>query len=178
VALTASATFTVADSSAVSTSGQIIIQPPVGIGTGGKGRLIHPTVGTYDYLVRPTHTVNFDGEVAYPPVWRHTMTLGGGVDALWPGFIRDVEVIEHWATGEVGCPIDHLRMLWTLFANPPAVGVVPVIWVPNYASSAEFDVAIVDVTAGGKEYTLDRRLAEWGYAPQPVELKMRILARR
>lgn len=176
MSLTASTTFDVADQAPVSAEAAVVIQPAVGVGTGGRGRLVHPTLGTYDYANTPDETVGLDGDVLYGPTWAHTATLGGAVDAWWPGFKRDARVVERWKQGQVGAPIEHLRMLWAMFAAPPADPIAnPVIWTPNYANARSYRVALVDVRAGGERITLDRRLLSWGYAPQPVELELRIL---
>jgi hypothetical protein len=174
--LSASATFTVADQTPVTVAADAVVQPPVGFGTGGRGRLVHPTLGAYDYAVTPDEVENCDGDVLIAPVWSHAMTLGGAVDALWPGYLRDALIVERWRNGDVGCPIDHLRQIWQLFANPPdPVTGTPVVWTPNYINANSYNVAIVSVRSGGSAYRLDLRLARWGYAPQPVELSLRIL---
>ena len=176
MSLSSNATFTVADQAAATDIIHAVVQPPLGYGTGGKGRLTHPTLGVYDYVHPPTHTVNIDGDVCFPPEWAHSKTLGGGVDVLWPGYVRDVIVTERWAEGEVGSVIEHLRMLWYFLSNPPDPSLNSfVVWTPNYATDRTYNVALISVVAGDAEYTLDRRLASWGYAPQPVELKMRVL---
>lgn len=176
MSLTASSTFNVADSATVSAEAQTIIQPPVGYGTGGRGRLVHPTLGTYDYANTPDETVNVDGDVCFSPLWAHAMTLGGGQDTLWPGNLRDARVIERWHQGDVGAPIAHLRTLWAFLTNPPdpASGAF-VQWFPNYANARGYKVVLAEVRAGGEGYRIDRRLLSYGYAPAPVELELRIV---
>lgn len=174
--ITATTIFAVADQAAVSAEVTAVIQPPVGAGTGGRGRLVHPALGAYDYSHTPDETVDLDGDVLYGPSWAHAATLGGGVDAVWSGHIRDVVVVERWAQGDVGCPIAHLRMLLAMRAALAPVA-TPVIWAPNYATARTYKVAIVDVRAGGERVTINRRLESYGYAPQPVELELRILGR-
>jgi hypothetical protein len=174
--ISAAAIFDVADQSPVSAEVTAIIQPPVGAGTGGRGRLVHPTLGAYDYSHTPDETVDLDGDVLFAPAWAHAATLGGGVDAVWSGHIRDALVVERWAQGDVGCPIAHLRMLLAMRAELAPVD-APVLWAPNYATARTYKVAIVDVRAGGERVTLNRRLLSYGYAPQPVELELRILGR-
>lgn len=175
MSLIASSIYNVADASITSVSVTQIVQPPVGVGTGGRGRLVHPTLGVYDYANTPTETVNVDGDVCFGPIWSHEQTIGGGVDTQWPGYMRDVVVVERWAQGDVGSLLSHLRQLWAFFANPPASGAY-VLWSPNYANANTYRVAIVAVTAGGEEYKIDRWLADKrGYTPSPVEIKMRVL---
>ncbi len=175
MSLTATATFTVADQASVSESITTIVQPPVGVGTGGRGRLVHPVLGTYDYVNSPDETVNIDGDVCIAALWSRAQSIGGQVDTLWPSYLRDGNVIERWIQTDVGAPIAHLRMLWQLFTNPPAAGGTQVIWAPNYATNRTYYVILAGVTAGGEEYKLNRYLAKKGYAPNPVELRMRII---
>lgn len=174
MALSSSSTFDVADQATVSESLSVTVEPPVGLGTGGRGRLVHPTLGTYDYPNTPTETVNLDGDVCFPPIFASSRTFGGNVHAQWDGFAGDVVVVERWVNGETGGPIAHLRALWQMYANPPEPGDA-VIWTPNYATSKSFRVLIVGVRSGGGEYTIDRYLAGKGFAPSPVELELRVL---
>ncbi len=175
--LVATSTFNVTDQAPTTVAATAPVLPPVSYGAGGRGRLVHPTLGAYDYANTPDETVNLDGDICVPPIWSHTQTLGGGVDALWPSYPRDCEVIERWLQGDVGCPINHLRQLWQFFVNPPdPVTGSPIIWAPNYASPRTYKVFLVGLTAGGEQYKLNTRLARYGYAPTPVELKLRIFA--
>lgn len=176
MAITVSGTFSVADQAPTTVGANATVLPPLGFNAGGRGKLTHPTLGAYEYITAPTEVVNVDGDVCYPPIFAHTMTIGGAVDTVWPGFLRDARVIERWKQGEVGCPIEHLRMLWQIFVNPPDLATgVPVIWEPNYINARRYNVLITSVKAGGEEYTLDLRLARYGYAPLPVEVELRIL---
>lgn len=183
MAITATSTFDVTDQTPTTVSASTVVQAPVGFGTGGRGRLVHPTLGSYDYANTPSQIENVDGDICVPALWSHATTLGGGVDALWSGFVRDALVTERWGSTqvygtEVGCTMAQLRQLWQFFANPPdpSTGAF-VVWSPNYINGNSYNVAIVAVTAGGKGYTLDVRLAGQGYAPNPVEMQLRILGR-
>lgn len=177
MALTSQGTFDVTDQATTSESLTLLIEPPVGYGTGGRGRLTHPTLGVYDYANTPSETVNIDGDVCYAPVWASARTLGGAVHALWDGYLRDPVVVERWLQGDTGGTIGHLRQLWQFYANPPDPAGTQVLWEPNYANASAYWVIITAVRAGGEEYTLDRFLAALGYAPAPVELEMRVLSR-
>lgn len=173
--LTSSTIVAVADETPESVATTVIIQPPSSDPTTARGRLVHPDLGTYDYYSAPDETVNVDGGPLYRPIWSRAQTLGGSADALWSGFLADARVVERWANGEVGAPIAHLRMLWQFFTNPPTPDEF-IIWTPTYADTSQgYKVAIVDVRAGGGEYTIDRRLLAYGYAPQPVEIEMRVI---
>lgn len=176
MSLSASATLTVADQAPTTAAATAVVQAPVGYGTGGRGRLVHPTLGAYDYVNTPDEIENVDGDIIIPPIWAHAQTIGGAVDALWSGYPRDVKVTERWAQGDVGCPIEHLRQLYQFFANPPPLTGTPVIWTPNYINAKSYNVALVDLRSGGSAgYKLAVRIARWGYAPKPVELDLRIL---
>lgn len=175
--ISASSTFNVLDASIESAQVSVVIQPAVGVGTGGRGQLVHPTLGTYAYAVAPDEVVDFDGAPLYSPQWAREQTFGGQVDTLWTGFLRDAVVIERWKNGEVGAPIALLRALWTFFANPPDPTTNQfVVWSPNYGTAVSYKVALAAVRAGGERITIDRRLASYGYAPQPVELELRIIS--
>lgn len=189
--ISASTTLTVTDQTATTATGSAVVLAaaaplgspggpgsplPSGSGVYPGGRLVHPTLGTYDYAATPTETVNVLGGVIVPPVWAHAMTLGGGVDTLWPGFQRDARVVERWMHGETGGPLAHLVALLAMWQNPPDLSVGSyVVWSPTYATAASYHVAIVSVRSGGQEITIDQRLRRYGYAPSPVELEMRIL---
>lgn len=183
MAITASGTFTVTDQAPTTVASSISVLPPLGFNAGGRGKLTHPTLGAYEYATAPTEVVNLDGDVCFPPIHAHTQTIGGGVDTVWPGYIRDAKVIEIWKQGEVGCPIEHLRMIWNLFINAPPLSGPSVIWEPNYINAQKYNVLITAVRSGDRQtegqlgwtYSLDLRLARYGYAPLPVELEMRIL---
>ncbi len=176
MSLTSSASFAVADSSIVSATATVTVQPAVGHGTGGRGRLTHPSISVYDYWNTPDEVVNLDGDIIYLPDWLHTKTLAGGADTLWTGQRRDVRVIERWLQGDVGSLLEHLQQLYLFAANPPNPETPSyVTWSPNYATASQYYVAIVGVRAGGSAYTLNTRLKASGYAPQPVELELQIL---
>jgi hypothetical protein len=77
----------------------------------------------------------------------------------------------------VGCHINHLRVLWAFFSNPPdpATG-ASVIWTPNYGSANSYNVILQDLKVGGEGYKLDRRLVrDWGFVGEAVELTLRVL---
>jgi len=192
VTISASSTLTVADQTPVSVSTSTVVlaasAPPMTTGGPGSplpdgsgvypgGRLVHPTLGTYDYPATPTETVNVLGGVIVAPIWSHAMTLGGGVDTLWPGFKRDTRVIERWVHGQTGGPIAHLLALLAMWQNPPDPSAASyVVWSPSYATTASYNVALVGVRSGGQEITIDQRLRRYGFASSPVELELRIIS--
>lgn len=175
MAISASTTFDVAEQDALSLTTTLIVQPAVGLGTGGNGRLTHPVIGVFDYVHAPTHTVNIDGDVIFGPLSSNALTLSGSSTTQWPGYLGDRIIKERWLNGETGGLLTQLRALQQMFANVPSDPDSPIIWSPNYATALSYKVVILGVTSGGEEYAIDWRLAEKGYAPQPVELQMRVL---
>jgi hypothetical protein len=184
--ISSSTTVTVAAQDPLSLEVSATVQPPVAVGEeDGSGRLVHPTLGVYDYEYPPTDTEGFDGDVCVGPIWTHTPTLEGAIDAMWPGHIRDALVLERWMAGitnkgdegGIGPPISVLRALWAFFANPPADPIAnPVIWSPTYATTRSYRVVIVGVRSGGEGYRVDRQLLRlFDHAPPPVELVLRVL---
>ncbi len=177
--LISSSTFAVADQAPLSVSTQATILGAVGAGTGGTGRLVHPTLGVYDYELAPNEIEGLDGDVLYGPTWSRATTLGGAADTFWSGFQRDAVVVERWGAGLLVGPIVPLalfRTLWGMYANPPPDAVAtPVTWSPNYASAKSFRVALADVRVGGRRVTLDVYARSVGYVRGPVELELRIL---
>lgn len=184
--LTSSSTFTIGAGSAVVDSVSVPILPLLSPGT-GKGRLIHPTLGTLDYENCPDEWVNLDQDVIIPPIWTTTKTLQGAANALWQGNIRDVIVEEHW-TQEVNVKTNFLRSLISFWANPPdPVSGTPVQWWPNYATTLGFKVILMNVQVGSGLKNVRERYDgivlnvfaqdpnEW--VTEPVTVTMRILAR-
>ena len=174
--ITESGTFDVEDADEVSGSGSAPVLSSSGMDWVGRGRLVHPTIGTYDYDRTPDDVVNLDAGVVVRPIWSHSVTLGGGVDALWAGSMRDVVVVERWRNGDVGAPIELARALLQMLTVPPVDPSANfVLWYPNYLTTAGYKVALLDLRSGGQSFTLDLRLASYGFTPQPLELEMRIL---
>jgi len=177
--ISANASFSVSDSSTVSTSVTETVLAPVSYALGsGRGKLIHPTLGTYLYTNKPTHRVNFDGAPIILPDWLHGKTIGGGTDTLWTGNIRDVVVTERWAfPGAEATLIAHLRYLYTFYANPPDPSAASyVLWYPDDVTSVSYNVAMVGLRAGGNQYTVDMFLSGKGYVATPIELDLRLIS--
>ena len=128
--LTSSSTLTIGAGSTVVDSVSIPILPLISSGT-GKGRLIHPTLGTLDYANKPDEWVNIDQDVIIAPIWTSTKTLQGAINVLSPSDVRDVVVEERW-TQELNVTIPFLRTLLAFWQNPPdPVTGTPVQWWPN-----------------------------------------------
>src|SRR5689334_2716317 len=149
--LTSSTTFSIGASSTVVESVSVTIPPAIAAGT-GRGRLIHPTLGTYDYAQMPDEWVNVDGDVAIAPIWASQRTLDGDANTLWQGDIRDVLVEEHWT---FAISIAHVRAIVAMWQNPPDPDDGYVKWVPNYANGNTYNVLMDSVTVGGQGVKLN-----------------------
>lgn len=177
--LTSSATFTVGDGATATEQLALTILPAVAAPS-GKGRLVHPTLGTYDYARAPDQWTNMDGDAIIAPTWASTRTLGGASNTLWQGKLRDVEVIERWnADGGLSMTVDQLRMLVSHWSNPPDPAVARVKWYPTYVNANGYEVALVSLTVGGGDgISLNHVIFnEAGYVNFDVELRLRILGK-
>lgn len=157
-----------------------VLALPIGGAPSGKGRLVHPTLGTLDYDYAPTNWTNIDSDVLIPPVWASSKTLQGAASTLWRGDVRDVTCIEHWDqdAGDLRLPIGMLRVLIAFFSNPPDPASGYVQWHPTYTSDLVFKVAMVSLTVGGQGITLDSLATKRGWAARrDVELQLKILGR-
>lgn len=172
--LTADNTFTIGDNTTVVEQVDItIVSAPSA--PNGPGRLVHPTLGTYDYEISPDEWGNMDQDAIVAPIWSSEMTLASGVNTVWAGHIKDVEVFERW-TGRIGMRAPQFRMLQDMFRNPP----VPpsyVEWYPSYINALGFKVIITKITSGGQSgTTLDYTvLQNQGFVKGPIELSMRLV---
>lgn len=178
--LTSSATFTIGAGAVVIESAPLTILPAIGAAT-GRGRLIHPTLGTLDYPNAPDEWVNIDGDLIVAPVWASTKTLQGSANALWQGNVRDVTVSECWIQ-ELNIPIAFLRQLLAFFQNPPDPDAgTPVQWWPNYTSPLGFQVAMTGVKVAGDSgadgIVLDALANRSGWVDGKLTNTMQILGR-
>jgi hypothetical protein len=178
--LTSTATFTIADASAAVAETTVQVLPAAPFPS-GSGRLVHPTLGAYDYEVKPDEWVNIDGGLVVPPVWASTKTMGGAVNALWPGYLRDVLTEERWKSlGGLSMPIGQLRMLIMIWSTPvdPATGYVE--WYPNYISPLGFKVIPINLGAAGIVFDdVVNSKDEWGdpngWVTQAVTLQLKLV---
>lgn len=167
-----SATLTIADAPTEQITTNVLVLPIAGVGE-GRGRLIHPTLGTYDYLHAPDEWSNIDGDVIVPPIWQSSMTLDGGQNTLWPGHIRDVECSERW-TSPISMPMAMLRQLLAFWVAPPDPASAHIQWYPSYTTALGYDVIITAVTVGGREVTLNY-ISRQDRVNGAVEVKYRVV---
>jgi hypothetical protein len=156
-----------------------VLALPVTPAPTGRGRLVHPTLGTLDYNYAPTNWTNIDGDVLTTPVWASSKTLQGAATTLWRGDLRDVTCTEHWDqdAGELRMPIEMLRTLIAFYSNPPDPASGYVAWHPTYTTDLVFKVALVGLTVGGQGITLDSIATRRHWARRDVELTLKVLGR-
>ena len=172
--LTSQSTFTIGEASTETVSASVTILPAPGAGV-GTGRLVHPTLGTYDYLYKPNEWTNMDGDAIIPPVWASSKTLIGAANTLFPGHLRDVVVDEIWTNDHM--PIAMARMLCAMWMNPPDPASGYVQWYPSYINALGFKVMLVGMEVDGKTFVLDKYLSQIGWVKGKVVLKLRIAGR-
>lgn len=174
--LTASNSFPIGDGAIAVESVQLTVLPVAAPGQ-GPGRLVHPTLGTYDYPYPPDEWEGFEQDLIVPPVWANAKTLAGAANTLWPGHIRDLEVEERWTgAGGTAMPLHMLRMLVSFWTQPPDPASGFVQWWPSYVTTLGFKVAILEVGSGGRGVTLDY-ISKQGWVSGAVALRMRMIDR-
>lgn len=171
--LTASTTFSIGASSTVVESATTTILPAIAAGS-GRGRLVHPTLGTYDYAQMPDEWVNVDGDVIIDPIWANSRTLDGAANTLWQGNIRDVEVEERWT---FAISIAQVRAIAAMYQNPPDPDDGYVAWYPNYANGNGYSVLILQLSIGGEGIKLNYISRRHSFVIDDMVLRMRIVAR-
>jgi hypothetical protein len=146
-----------------------------GVAGEGLGRLIHPTLGTFDYPYMPEQWTNMDGSAIIFPNWQSSKTLGSAQNTLWNGVLRDTECTEIWtAPGGLAMPMDMLRILLNFFQNPPDPTTDYVQWWPSYITALGFDVVIKRMQVGSKEITFTD-ISLQGWIDQPVEITYQLI---
>lgn len=169
--LTSSSTFSIGAGAVLTETTQITILPIAGAGE-GRGRLVHPQLGTYDYAHAPDAWRNLVSDVVVPPIWANARTLSGAANTLWPGSIQDVEVMEEW-NSPISMEAAFLNQLLTFWQNP-AVPPEYIEWWPSYQTDLGYKVIILGVTTGGQEITLDYIFRQ-GWVRGTTQLRMRIV---
>lgn len=173
--LTSSADFTVLDAPTEAASITLTVLPIAGAGE-GSGRLIHPTLGIYDYPGAPDEWTNMDGDAVIAPVWSSTLTLDGAANTLWQGTIQDVVIEERWlGHGGLSMPIDQLRMLLSMWMNPPDPATGYVQWQPSYANSHTYNVIVLAVLVSGQPGSTLNYIIKQGWVAAPVTLRLRLV---
>lgn len=154
-------TITISGSFGVAAAAEEVVQLPIEIfpafSTGdGRGRIIHPTLGSFDYEVKPDEWVNIDADAVIAPIWASSRTLTSAANVLWEGHLRDVTVEERWkALGGLAMPMTQMRMLMAIWTTPIDPDVGYVLWYPNYITEVGFKVLPVNLSAGGQGIVFD-----------------------
>jgi hypothetical protein len=171
--LTASTGFTIAAGSTVVADTDVEVLAIAAAGE-GRGRLIHPTLGTYDYPYMPEEWVNMDGDAIIAPKWQTSETLSSGQATLWGGNIRDVTCTERWtAPGGLSMPMAMLRFFIQVYQNPVDPTVDYLQWWPSYSTVLGFDVVMTGLQVGNAGITLtDTSLQGW--CDEPVTITYRL----
>lgn len=172
--ISSSNTFTIGEASTETSAVDIAILPALGSGV-GTGRLVHPTLGAYDYEKCPDEWVNIDGDVIIPPVWTTSKALLGASNTLFAGHIRDVVVEERWL-GELSTSIEMVRMLASIWQTPPNPSDDYVEWYPNYINALGYKVIVVALELNGQGLNFDY-ISRMGHVRGDLVLRMRIAGR-
>ena len=183
-------TITSAGSFGVSGAAEEVVELPIEIfpafpAESGYGRLVHPTLGAFDYEVKPDEWVNIDADAIIPPVWASSRTLTSAANVLWMGNLRDVVVEERWKSlGGLAMPITQLRMLLAVWTTPIDPDVGYVFWYPNYITGVSFKVLPVNLTVGGQGITFDDVINykdehgnPIGWVTDPVTFQLKLVER-
>ena len=173
--LNSNTVFSVGDATTVIETVDVVVLAAPTPGS-GKGRLIHPTYGTYDYAIGPEQWGNVDTDVIIPPIWANKTTLSGASNTLWQGSIKDVQVYERWG-GQVSMHAEQMRKFVQFWTNPPTPPADYVVWEPNYINALSYKVIITDVTCGGRSgINMDYTVFQGDqFVKGPLEIKMRLV---
>ena len=175
--LTATTNFTILDASPVIESVQLSVVAAAGPGS-GRGRLVHPTLGTLDYILPPHEWTYMAEDAVIPPIWSSQMTLGGAANTLWAGKLRDVTPEERWLpSAGLSMPLDMLKSLIAFWMNPPDPLTAYIQWFPSYVSSLGFKVVITAIEVGGSPLTMSPQTVGTELVEFPVTVKLRIVDR-
>lgn len=173
--LTASATLTIAAGDLVTETAELVVLPVAGPGE-GRGRLVHPTLGAFDYAFAPDRWTNLRGDVVVAPIWASAQTLAGAAATLWPGSLQDVTIEETWSDS-YAMDGGQLDLLLQLYQTPPdpADGYLE-LW-PSYASTLGFRVAFVALEVGGQDVALTPMSVTDDVIEGPVVARFRVIGR-
>jgi hypothetical protein len=176
--LTNSATLAIGGAVSAVEEVAITVVPATSVST-GKGRLVHPTLGTLDYTHAPNSWTNIDGDVLPAPVWASSKTLQGSANTLWTADIRDVTVVERWTadSGGLKMKMSMLRTLLLFWQTPPDPASAWVLWYPTYTTDLSFKVLLTDLQVGGEGITLNPLATKKNWATEEVALFLKIVAR-
>lgn len=175
--LTATTNFTILDASPVVESITLSVIAAAAPGT-GKGRMIHPTLGSLDYYLAPHEWTSMGEDAVVAPVWASQQTLTSTANTLWPGYLRDVAPEERWLPNAgLSMPLSMLKALQAFWMNPPDPAVGYIEWHPSYVTSLKFSVIITAIEVGGAPLTMSPQTVGTNLVEYPVTVKLRIVGR-
>lgn len=177
--LTSSTLFTVTNQAMAVDTVSLVVVPVGSAGAGGSGRLIHPTLGTLDYVLPPHEWTNLDGDVIVTPTWASTKTLTSTANTLWPGALRDVLVSETWLPeAGLSMPMPMLRTLLAFYVNPPDPALGDFIeWHPTYSTALKFKVILESIEVSGSSLKMTPQTKYIDLVEFPITVKIRPVER-
>jgi len=102
------------------------------------------------YDSNPDYWENFDtGPMTDRPQFKGEMTIEDYAIVLWPGYIKDVPIKEHWKGSDKMSRMTAymLRRLYEYYSNPPSTGFIT--WCPKDRINKIYNIVIEDLTVGG-----------------------------
>jgi hypothetical protein len=179
--VTSALTFPVLIGSPVTATAGVVIVDSESAGVLGALRILtHPDTSNFPpltYWGNPLRTTNLDNDVLYVPDVSTVETLGTTQVLRYERAIDDVIVSESWpgSDNQLSMPSSFFRNLYELLINQPDVGEY-ITWQPRDRNLNTYNVAILDLTVGGKTAELDvidfkpaGGLAAGGSIPLPGE---------
>lgn len=174
--LSSSATLPIGETATATESVALTVLPIAGAGE-GRGRLVHPTLGTYDYEQAPDEWDGLSSDVVISPRWIVTAGIFGSVVKLEDGDISDAVCEERW-TSPAALGADQWAMLLAMFTAPPDPGAGEFVeWWPSYETNLGFYVALVGLRAGANAITMTPTRQDIDEIEGPVALTLQVLAR-
>lgn len=172
--LTASSTFTVLPSPVATETADITVLP-LTAATGGKGRMVHPTLGVLDYPYAPDEWDNIDLDIIVPPVIGYQQTLGGMTATVHNGSMQDIVCVERW-TSDVSLPVLFVRALLNFWMNMPAPETGQFVkWYPSYTTDLGYNVIIMGVSVNGSDVTFDY-ISRQGWVAGEVAVRFKAIS--
>ena len=177
--LTSTTFFTVANQPTAVESITLQVVPAGSGAAGGFGRLVHPTLGTLDYVLPPHEWTNLDSDVLITPTWQASKTLTSTANTLWPGALRDVLVTESWLPeAGLSMTMPMLRIMAAFYLNPPDLGAGEYIeWYPTYSCALGFKVILEGLEVDGASMKMTPQTKYLDLIEFPITLKIRPVAR-
>lgn len=175
--LTATTNFTILDASPVIESITLSVVAAAAPGT-GKGRMIHPTLGSLEYTLPPHEWTSMGQDAIISPIWASQQTLSSSANTLWAGNLRDVAPEERWIpSAGLSMPLAMLNALIAFWMNPPDPDVAYIEWHPSYVTTLKYSVVITAIEVNGAPLTMSPQTVGTNLVEFPVTVKMRITGR-